>query len=264
MGIFAGGKAARGNAGLGNTTTVGPYTVHVFTTTGANTFTPATTGFVDILLVGGGGGGGPGSSDGGGGGGAGATLFKKMIPVTASTPYPISIGAGGAATFSGTPTTFIYSGITTTASGGGFGGPDSVPGAGANVPTASGGGCGKYGPSVGPFPSPGGTGAGVLGIGFPGGASGPGSPYTGGGGGGAGGAGAAGNPAGSGGRGGVGVPITYFTGISTDIASVGGPSGGNALTGITSTSYGSGGCCGTGANPAGSGGRQGVAYIRYI
>jgi hypothetical protein len=265
MGIFAGGKSAIASGGI-STTTVGPYTVHTFTTTGANTFTPATTGFIDILLVGGGGGGGPGSAGFGGGGGAGATLFKKMIPVTASTPYPISIGAGGAGTFSGTPTTFIYSGITTTASGGGFGGPDGIAGVGGNVPTASGGGMGGYGPSGSTSnPYPGGTGAGVLGIGYPGGSNGgsfP-SPIVGGGGGGAGGAGQAGFPA-PGGRGGVGVPITYFTGISTDMASVGGPAAGNPLVGITSTSYGSGGCCGTGANPAGPGGRPGVAYIRYI
>jgi hypothetical protein len=260
MGIFAGGKAARGNAGLGNTTTVGQYTVHAFTTTGANTFTPATTGFIDILLVGGGGGGGPSSSDSAGGGGAGATLFKKMIPVIASTPYPISIGAGGPTGVSGTPTTFIYSGITTTASGGGFGGPDGGVGVGGNVPTASGGGRGGNAPTG----SPGGTGAGVYGIGYPGGSNGgpfP-SPIVGGGGGGAGGAGQAGFPA-PGGRGGVGVPITYFTGISTDMASVGGPTAGNPLAGITSTSYGSGGCGGTGGFPSPSG-RQGVAYIRYI
>ena len=256
MGIFAGGKAARASGGT-VTTTVGPYTVHTFATTGANTFTPATTGFVDILLVGGGGGAGNGPNEAGGGG-AGATLFKKMIPVIASTPYPISVGAGGPSGVSGTPTTFIYSGITTTASGGGFGGPDGIPGAGANVPTASGGGCGRYGPNATTFPSPGGTGAGVLGIGFPGGPSGP-SPYSGGGGGGAGGAGGAGNPGPA--AGGPGVPISYFTGISADMASVGGAGYPNTISNVTSPFYGSGG---TANNISPHSGRQGVAYIRYI
>ena len=256
MGIFAGGKAARANAGVGNTTTVGQYTVHTFTS--STNFTPAVTGFVDILLVGGGGGAGNGP-DNAGGGGAGATLFKKMIPVTASTPYPISVGAGGPSGVSGTPTTFIYSGITTTASGGGFGGPDSVPGAGANVPTASGGGCGRYGPNATTFPSPGGTGAGVLGIGYPGGPSSP-SPYSGGGGGGAGGAGLAARTVGTA-AGGPGVPISYFTGISTDMASVGGAGYPNTVSNVTSPFYGSGG---TANNISPHSGRPGVAYIRYI
>ena len=110
MAGIVGSKAARASGGI-STTTVGSYTVHTFTTVGVNTFTPATTGFIDILLVGAGGGAGTGPNEAGGGG-AGATLFKKMIPVTASTPYPISVGAGGPSGVSGTPTTFIYSGIT--------------------------------------------------------------------------------------------------------------------------------------------------------
>jgi hypothetical protein len=238
MAGIVGSKAARGNAGLGNTTTAGPYTVHAFTTTGANTFTPVTTGFVDILLIGGGGiGGGVVPTTPQGGGGAGATLFKKMIPVTASTPYPISIGVAGA------NTTFTYSGITTTAFAGGNGGNPSNNGSPSLNASGGGGGGGNSG----------GTGAGVLGIGFPGGPGAPGGGM-GGGGGGAGGAG------GSGGGspqafGGSGVPISYFTGISTDIASVGGP---GQPTGITSTSYGSGG--GVFNSP----GQPGVAYIRYI
>jgi len=257
MAGIVGSKAARGNAGLGNTTTVGPYTVHAFTTTGANTFTPATTGFIDILLVGGGGGAGNGPN-GAGGGGAGATLFRKFIPVTASTPYPISVGAGGGTAVSGTPTTFIYSGITTTASGGGFGGPDGVPGSGVPAPTASGGGMGRYGPPAG-IPSTVGTGAGVIGLGFPGGSSSP-NPYSSGGGGGAGGVGLTGGPGGPG-AGGPGVPISYFTGTPTDMASVGGFGYPNPSSGVTSTSYGSGGAA-NGGTP--ENGRPGVAYIRYI
>ena len=238
MGIFAGGKSARASGGT--VTTAGPYTVHAFTTTGANTFTPTTTGFIDILLVGGGGQSGSGPNYNGGGG-AGATLFKKMIPVTASTPYPVNIGG------SNNPTTFIYSGITTSASSGAavasYSGPP-IPG--GSQPLASGGGG-----SVG---GAGGTGAGVLGIGFPGG------PGVGAAGGGGGGAGGIGNGAPEGRRGGPGVPITYFTGISSDIVSVGGNGSG---LGITSTSYGSGGSSPQ-SGPTLGPGRPGVAYIRYI
>ena len=232
MAGVVGSKAARANAGLGNTTTVGSYTVHAFTTTGTNTFTPATTGFIDILLIGGGGDGGAGSNWPAGGG-AGATLFKKMIPVTASTPYPISVGTNAA------NTTFTYSGITTTAFAGGKGG-DGSGGAhqpGFPAPNASGGGGAYYGS--------GGTGAGVYGIGYPGGG---GAAAEGSGGGGAGGAGGPGNTGG-----GPGVPIAYFTGNPADIVCVGGPRGGSPTT-----TFGSGGSGNNGA------GRPGVVFIRYI
>ena len=239
MALIFGSKTTRASGGT-VTTAVGPYTVHAFTTTGANTFTPATTGFIDILLVGGGGQSGSGPNYNGGGG-AGATLFKKMIPVTASTPYPVNIGG------SNNPTTFIYSGITTSASSGAAGASYSGPPIpGGSQPLASGGGG-----SVG---GAGGTGAGVLGIGFPGG------PGVGAAGGGGGGAGGIGNGAPEGRRGGPGVPITYFTGISSDIVSVGGNGSG---LGITSTSYGSGGASPSSPPKLGPG-RPGVAYIRYI
>ena len=248
MGIFAGGKAARASGGT--VTTAGPYTVHAFTTTGANTFTPAATGFIDILLVGGGGGaGGYPSVSLNGGGGAGATLFRKMIPVTAGTPYPINVGTAGAGT------TFTYSGITTTAFAGAVGsaqGSPTVP-----APNASGGGSGSE--------SAGGTGAGVLGIGFPGGAAGVNASA---GGGGAGGAGqnspntptwrpAIEYPP-QPGAGGPGVPIQYFIGISTIVCEGGGP-GGSA----SPTKYGSGASAKPGA-PTFNPGNPGVAYIRYI
>ena len=263
MGIFAGGKAARASGGI-STTTVGPYTVHAFTTTGANTFAPTTTGFVDILLVGAGGWGGstpPGS--GSGGGGAGATLLRKFVPLTTGTPYPVVVGS---ATVPGSPvvsgvansTTFTYSGTTLTAYGGGSGGPDSSPGDGASSPNASGGGCGKNGSTFG-------AGASVYGIGYPGGnRATPSSGEPGGGGGGAGGAGVPGQPGPANrGAGGPGVPIAYFTGNPADIVSRGGD-GSPAVT-VNST-YGSGG---RGASIS-SGpttpliGIQGVAYIRYI
>jgi hypothetical protein len=237
MALIFGSKTTRANAGVGNTTTVGAYTVHQFTTS-AN-FTPATTGFVDVLLVGGGGS-SPATNEGGGGG-AGASLLKKMAPVVAGTPYPVSIGGAG------NPTTFTYSGgITTTAFAGAAGGVNL--GNGGSEPRASGGGSGRGGT--------GGTGAGVLGIGYPGGTH-PNAVNGAGAGGGAGGAGL--QTLSSPGAGGPGVPISYFTGISTDIVSVGGGAP-PTFVGITSTSYGSGSA--TFGTPGA--GRSGVAYIRYI
>jgi hypothetical protein len=236
MALIFGSKTTRASGGI-STTTVGAYTVHTFTTS-AN-FTPATTGFVDVLLVGGGGS-SPATNEGGGGG-AGASLLKKMAPVVAGTPYPVSIGGAG------NPTTFTYSGgITTTAFAGAAGGVNL--GNGGSEPRASGGGSGKGGT--------GGTGAGVLGLGFPGGTH----PAANNGAGSGGGAGGAGVPTNSGvGAGGPGVPISYFTGISTDIVSVGGGAP-PTFVGVTSTSYGSGSA--TMGTPGA--GRAGVAYIRYI
>jgi len=274
MGIFAGGKSARASGGI-STTTVGPYTVHAFTTTGANTFTPAATGFVDILVVGGGGGGGenqpsPGTPAGGGSGGS--VVFKKFVSVTAGTPYPLTVGTGGASGTSsptrggnGTNTVFNapnvgVASITAYGGVGGDGGPDSPPKPGTSNPLGSGSG-GKGNP-----PAPGGTGAGVLGFGFPGFATNPGA----GGGGGGGGAGSGGPVSTYQASGGSGVPISYMTGTAT-FAGVGGP--GNpwptqvAPTSYSSSTYGWGGArydpthTTYGINGAGF---QGVAYVRYI
>lgn len=256
MGIIAGGKATRASGGT--VTTAGQYTVHAFTTVGANTFTPATTGFVDILLIGGGGASGEGYGDGGGG--AGATLFKKMIPVIASTPYPIVVASPGAVNGgigpggTGGNTTFTYSGITTTAFGG-AGGVGSPPAPftqnGYPASNASGSGAGQRN---NPTSSAGGTGANIYGIGYPGG-------QGNGGGGGAGGIGTYQS-------GGPGVPVAYFTGNPSHIASAGGngasqplpsPATPNHVT-YASFDYGHGGTAGS-PNKSGS---QGVAYIRYI
>jgi hypothetical protein len=258
MGIFAGGKAARASGGT--VTTVGLFTVHKFT--GSTTFTPAATGFVDILLVGAGGGCGGFSGGYGNGGGAGATLFKKWISVTASTPYPVVVGTGSPWAISSTPpgglTSFTYSGITTTAYGGAGSGDGTSVGVSSFLASGAGGG----------YPNlSGGTGAGVYGIGYPGF---KGHPNNG--------LGGAGGGAGSGGpsavhsmTGGDGVPIAYFTGTPTDIVSYGGcgrdfPAGVPGLACFSSTAqYGNGG---NGGAPFFTGpfgpGAPGVAYIRYM
>jgi hypothetical protein len=258
MGLFTGTRSARATGGT--VTTAGPYTVHSFTTTGANTFTAATTGFIDILLIGGGGGGGTGY--GAGGGGAGATLYKKMISVTAGTPYPINVGTGGAGdagggSIAGTGgvTTFTYAGITTTAYGGGGGyGAGSYPNsnAGGSAPNASGGGAASR--NTAPTNPIGGIGANIYGVGYPGGGG------SQGGGGGAGGAGGFGTP-------GPGVPVAYFTGNPSHIASIGGQSGGDSPYNPPPTSslyapfnFGHGG----GGMTYPSVGSPGAAFIRYI
>jgi hypothetical protein len=256
MALIFGSKTTRASGGI-STTTVGAYTVHTFTTS-AN-FTPATTGFVDVLAIGGGGGAGYfGPPLTGGGGGAGATLLKKMIPVTASTPYPVSIGGAGTnataptAATNGGDTIFVgNNGITVTASGGGRGGTASygpvLPSAAASVPLGSGGG--------GAASASAGTGAGVTGVGYPGGAGqNPGN--HGGGGGGAGGAGVVGGIGNVPGAGGPGVPITYFTGVSPDIVCIG---GGN--NGVYPGSFGNGANYNGGSLPLAV---AGAIYIRYI
>jgi len=65
--------------------------VHMFTSVAFTTFTPAHSGTVQVLVVAGGGSGG---SHHGGGGGGGGVIYQKDFPVTAGTPYPISVGAG--------------------------------------------------------------------------------------------------------------------------------------------------------------------------
>lgn len=279
MALLFGSKTTRAAGGI-STTTVGQYTVHQFTASG--NFTPATTGFVDVLLVGGGG--GTSEIEGAGGGGSGGILFKKFIPLTASTPYSISIGSsgsngsGGLGPYgtNGGNTTFTYSGITTTAFGGGRGGggvPASGPGnkSGASSPNASGGGA--TGTSDNTVVA--GVGVSVYGIGFPGykgvsssGIAGQPGP-TGGGGGGAGAGGVFASTSGTlidqpiasgitSCRGGPGVPIAYMTGNPLDIAGKGGDGYFNPTLPVTSpTTWGYGGGPGTPARP-------GVAYIRYI
>jgi hypothetical protein len=223
----------------GSFNNIGQYTIHQFTSNG--TFIPSSTGFVDVLAVGAGGSAGPGAT--GGGGGAGGTLYRKFVPVTSGTSYSMSIGTTNV---NGSPlrnTIFNAPGVgisSITVFGGGDGGAAGVTG--FSAPLASGGGGGSN--------AAGGTGAGTIGVGFPGG-TGPGS--NGGGGGGTGSVGGIN-------LGGSGVPIGYFTTSATDFASAGGS--GFPGPGITSTSFGSGGSAvGPTSTPSG---RPGSLYIRYI
>jgi hypothetical protein len=265
MALLFGSKIDQSSTG-GTVTTVGKYKIHTFNTPGANTFIPGnSTKFIDILLVGGGGGAGgwPSVFNGSGGGGAGATLFRKFIPVTPGAPYPVVVGSGGPTAGSSRGTT----GSTTiafgnSAAGGGGGGvwnnSPNVPLDGESAPLASGGG------SVGPGPVDIPSGANIYGVGYPGGRN-TGIGGQGGGGGGAGGAGQAGPTEGGPGAGGPGIPIVYFTFNPADINISKGGAG--YSTPATPTAggggYGSGGYV-TGTTPtAPATGRPGAAYIRY-
>ena len=100
--------------------------VHIFTTTGSHTFTPAFTGNVQVMVVGGGGAGG---YDWSGGGGAGGVIFNRSFPVSAGSGYNVTVGAegrggnggGGSPTIAGqNGGNSVFS--TITAQGGGGGG----------------------------------------------------------------------------------------------------------------------------------------------
>jgi len=75
--------------------------IHKFTTTGTAKFVPATTGIVEVLVIGGGGAGGNCQGNGGtpaGGGGAGGLIYKTDYQVTAGKECIVTVGAGGAQT----------------------------------------------------------------------------------------------------------------------------------------------------------------------
>ena len=110
-----------------------PATIETFNANG--TFTSsATTTSVDWLVVGGGGGGGHNI---GSGGGAGGYRTGTSFPVTASTGYPITVGAGGAGSTGSPPgSSGVASSFSTiTSAGGGGGGSRPSP----NDPAGSGG-----------------------------------------------------------------------------------------------------------------------------
>lgn len=130
------------SASGGTITTSGSYKIHTFTTTGSNTFTitqlsnePSYNAY-EILLVGGGGG-GVASNNPGGGGAGGQVIYDTTSSFTATGNYTASVGAGGGinttmvtnlpnATSSlrgvkGTVSTFIGTGVSKEAFGGGPG-----------------------------------------------------------------------------------------------------------------------------------------------
>jgi len=249
MTIYVGPRVS--SATGGSISTISGFTVHTFSNVGVNTFIPSTTGYVEVFTVGAGGGGG--NSFWSGGGGGGSVLYQKFIPVLSGVAYTMFVGSGGASFASGQVSTCTYNGGSITAPGGG----------GENIsnPLGSGGGGAANKAAT--------IGAGVIGLGFPGGLGTPSaisSPSSiGAGGGGAGGSGQNGRQSGvpvtpTTGRGGPGVPYS-ITGVSTYYG--GGGSGVNTTghPNNSPTNFGLGGV----GNVGGPGdGNPGVVIIRYI
>ena len=124
----------------------GTYNYHMFPFSG--TFTPTEAISADVLVVAGG---GAGATRYGGGGGAGGLCYKSASSLT-TTPYTITVGAGGAGVAiytvpsnSGSNSSIAGSGFTTiTANGGGYGGTATNDSTGNAASGGSGGGGGGY------------------------------------------------------------------------------------------------------------------------
>ena len=94
-----GRKVGLGLGSLGGTiTTAGGYRIHTFTSVGNSTFTPDSTGTVEVLVIGGG---GYGSWNNGGGGGAGGYIEMSNYTVTSTSPISVTVGAGSTAPLNG-------------------------------------------------------------------------------------------------------------------------------------------------------------------
>jgi hypothetical protein len=245
------------------------YAVHMYTNVGSGYFVPSKPiKNVEYLVVGGGGGGGNyGSGWANGGGGAGGLISSVVgeysgggtagvgsapnppTNLTASTPYPVTVGNGGAAG-GGQGGDSSFSSFAT-AYGGGYGGIGNSGGSGSG---GSGGG-GAYGVNPG---------AGTNGQGWAGGTA---SGDSGAGGGGAGnvGGGSAANPSGYAGNGGPGLQSS-ITGSSLWYAGGGGgqlPTTGTGGSGVG----GDGNSPGTNGRGGGGGGLakggSGIVIVRY-
>jgi hypothetical protein len=249
----------------------GTYWIHTFLTSGV--FIPQTNLTCDYLVVAGGGGGGDRV---GGGGGAGGFRTGSSFSVT-TTPYAVTIGAGGAGGSNpsvGTPgvagNDSILGSITST--GGGRGGCFGIPGRPTTGGSGGGGGAGDANnttqagaagntPSTSPSQgNNGGTGNNIANVAVPYG-------YVGGGGGGSGGNGTNGVISVGGGTGGTGTSNSYSGSAVTYAAGGNGcpsynnPSETQGATGGANTGNGGGGS-GGGTYSGGAGG-SGVVIIRY-
>jgi Concanavalin A-like lectin/glucanases superfamily len=223
---------------------------------------------VETLVVAGGGGGGYAD---GGGGGAGGYRTATGFSVIPSTPYTVTVGAGGAGVGTsgaqaGNGLDSVFSSITSI--GGGGGGTGSAgPYPGQNG--GSGGGSSNNSATQG---------IGTVGQGTNGGAALTSSPYypaSGGGGAGFGGLGGSGSVAGNGGIGlqsSISGTATYYAGgggggvqpggtVGTGGAG-GGGAGGSSANGISGT-INTGGGGGGGGNSTGGTGGSGIVIIRY-
>lgn len=164
----------------------------VFTSPGTFT-TPATVTQIKVTVVGGGGGGGQGGQGGTGGGGGGAAIYVGSV--TASTPYAVTVGTGGAVNGAGGTSSFAAlasatggsTGNAAPSSAGVVGGTGGAGSAGTLQFKGSGGGSWTY-PLVGSAGGSSYLGGGGIGGAAPssnggnygggGGGSGPGGPGT--------------------------------------------------------------------------------------
>ena len=271
--VLMAGAFLTANTGATQTTN-GANTVFTFTSSG--TFTPATTGYASVLIVGGG---GYGGTDQGSGGGAGGLVYYdsnyKPMLLTAGTAYTVTVGTGGVNSTSTVATNSSFNSVIATAGGSG-GGNGSVgvaggssSGCGTNSTTTAastqvsyasayfvGGNIG--GTSTGTNGSP--TSGGGGGAGGPGGNSNTSAPLTGG----SGGVGYQSNIYGtnvyySGGGGGMGSAVGGIGG--SGIGGTGGTNNVNGGVGGNATGYGSGGGAGVGGGVRGGNGSAGVVII---
>ncbi len=268
-GIYAQDSVKGGIASAtgGTITTVNGYKIHTFTSSG--TFTPATNGNVEVLVVAGGGVGGSATS--GGGGGAGGLIYKSSVAVSAGATT-VTVGNGGTGAGGNGENSFFGQ---LSAIGGGLGGVSYTKL--ATTGGSGGGGGWSSGFTAGATGTDGQGKAGSAGKNYSCGASG-------GGGGGAGGVGGTvGNsdpgPAGSGGTGlqySISGTPTYYAGggggggypSCSGIGGAGGTGGGGAGGDVNNTNGGNGtsntggGGGGAGGGTAGSGG-SGIVIVRY-
>ena len=253
--LFAGGGGSYG------TLTASP--LNDLTVTGSNSFddiqiTNTTSSIlIQYLVVAGGGGGVLGSAGGGGGG----VSYSTSTLVSTSTPYVVTVGAGGAGTpylgsgnaLNGENSSIVGDGLNVIALGGGGGGSINTNG---NSGGSGGGGGYRFGAGDGLVggSSTQTSGATYTGYGYPGGntVTGQTQPYSGGGGGGAGAIGgsvtSAAGLAGLGGNGrsfDISGTSTYYGG-----GGAGGAGGSTYATPITTPALGGGGVCGGGGGTA--------------
>ena len=205
--------------------TINGYRIHTFTTVGTSTFTPATSGLVEVLVVAGGGAGGRGI---GGGGGAGGIIYQTNYSVAGGTT--VTVGNGGNYATNGDGANGLNSVFgSLTAIGGGVGGNPVGVGNGGS-------GGGARGQTAGQLP-----GTGTAGQGNAGGNSYNGNAFAGGGGG----AGAIGGDANASGYGNGGNGLVYSI-SGTQVYYAGGGGGGSIGAGSSGTGgLGGGGTGGT-------------------
>lgn len=252
----------------------------------SNSVTPSLPGATISYLIAAGGGGGSGyyaTNNSGGGGGGGGGLLEGSQPITLTSAYPITIGAGGTCPeYSGTNgSDSIFNAITAYGGGGGAflttGGKNGGSGSGAGGwyagTTPKLGGKGVY---------PGSTYIDAPRQGYDGGTQQTLSEFGGGGGGGAGGAGQD-SPPNNGGNGGAGAQSSitgtalyycggggggarnssYTNGVGG--SSIGGNGGQPGTDGVTNRGGGGGGYIGGGGTivPVGANGGSGVIVLKY-